>query len=121
MESGKFKGSKVKISKRGSRYLRRVLYIAALANIKQYHGKYINPVLAEYYQAKIQSKPRKVALVAVMHKLVNYIFAVLRDKKPFRVITLRNIWKYMHRKQRVQNGSVATKNSIISFKLVYVR
>jgi transposase len=87
MESGNFKGSKVKISKRGSRYLRRVLYIAALANIKQYNGKYINSVLAEYYQAKIQSKPKKVALVAVMHKLVNYIFAVLRDKKPFKVIT----------------------------------
>lgn len=87
MESGKFKGSKVKISKRGSRFLRRVLYIAALANIKQYNGKYINPVLAEYYQAKIQSKPKKVALMSVMHKLVNYIFAVLRDKKPFRVIT----------------------------------
>lgn len=100
MESGQFKGSRVKISKRGSRYLRRVLYIAALACIKKYHGKYINPVLVEYYQAKIQSKPKKVALVAVMHKLVNYIFAVLRDKKPYRIITTDE-----HKKLYAQNES----------------
>ncbi len=30
-----------------------------------------------------QNKKKKVALVAVMHKLLNYIFAVLRDEKSF--------------------------------------
>jgi len=37
----------------------------------------------EYYKNKCQSKPKKVALGAVMRKLVNYIFAVLRDRKPY--------------------------------------
>lgn len=88
VESGKFKGNKVKMSKRGSGYLRRVLFMAALASIrKNRNGQYINPVLYNYYSIKAQSKPKKVALVALMHKIVNYIFAVLRDKKPFRIIT----------------------------------
>jgi hypothetical protein len=43
--------------------------------------------LANYYEYKIQSKPKDVALVAVMHKLVRLIFAVLRDEKSFRLIT----------------------------------
>ncbi|SHH86785.1 Transposase IS116/IS110/IS902 family protein [Caloranaerobacter azorensis DSM 13643] len=88
VESGKFKGDRVKMSKRGSGYLRRVLFMAALASIrKNRNSKYINPVLYNYYSLKAQSKPKKVALVALMHKIVNYIFAVLRDKKTFRVIT----------------------------------
>jgi len=88
VQSGKFKGSQVNISKRGSPFLRRVLYTAALASIrKKKNGDYFNPVLVDYYEGKIQSKPKNVALVAVMHKLVRYIFAVLRDEKPFRLIT----------------------------------
>ncbi|SHH70358.1 Transposase IS116/IS110/IS902 family protein [Caloranaerobacter azorensis DSM 13643] len=89
VESGKFKGNKVKMSKRGSGYLRRVLFMIALASIrKNRNSQYINPILYNYYSIKIKSKPKKVALVALMHKIVNYIFAVLRDKKPFRIITL---------------------------------
>ncbi|MDH7525980.1 MAG: IS110 family transposase, partial [Peptococcaceae bacterium] len=42
-----------------------------------------NPVLYEYYRKKCANKPKKVALGAVMHKLVAIIFAVLRDRKPF--------------------------------------
>jgi len=88
LQSGKFKGSQVKISKRGSVFLRKVLYTAALASIrKKRNGDYFNPVLANYYECKIQSKPKNVSLVAVMHKLVRYIFAVLRDEKFFRLIT----------------------------------
>lgn len=44
-------------------------------------------MLYEYYQKKCISKPKKVALGAVMHKLVSIIFAVLRDKKPFELKT----------------------------------
>ena len=36
-----------------------------------------------YYESKILSKKKKVALVAVMHKLLHYIFAVIRDQKSF--------------------------------------
>lgn len=83
-ESGEFKGTKNKISKRGSRIGRRVLYAIALASVRVKRcGDAINPVLQTYYQNKKLSKPKKVALGAVMHKVSNIIFAVLRENKPF--------------------------------------
>lgn len=83
-QSGKFNGDRNKISKRGTRFGRRVLFTAALASIRTTcKGDPINPVLRDYYQNKCQNKKKKVALVAVMHKLLHYIFAVLRDQKPF--------------------------------------
>lgn len=83
-QSGQFEGTQNKMSKRGSRLLRRVLFTTALANIrKKRNGKEHNPVLYQYYRNKCASKPKKVALGAVMHKLVAIIFAVLRDRKPF--------------------------------------
>lgn len=42
-----------------------------------------NPILAAYYNEKCKTKPGKVAMCAVMHKISNIIFAVLRDQKPF--------------------------------------
>ncbi|NLG89981.1 MAG: IS110-like element ISCth8 family transposase [Clostridiaceae bacterium] len=84
MQSGEFTGTQNKMSKRGSRLLRRVLFTIALANIRTKRDKTAcNPVLMEYYKNKCQSKSKKVALGAVMRKLVNYIFAVLRDRKPY--------------------------------------
>lgn len=83
-ESGKFKGSKNRISKRGTRIGRRALYAVAIAlTRKRRNGQLINPVLYKYYQKKLESKPKKVALVAIMHKVSNIIFALLRDEKPF--------------------------------------
>lgn len=83
-QSGQFEGTENKMSKRGSRLLRRVIFTTALANVrKKRNGKEHNPVLYEYYRKKCASKPKKVALGAVMHKLVAIIFAVLRDRKPF--------------------------------------
>ena len=83
-QSGKFNGDRNKISKRGTRFGRRVLFTAALASIRTTcKGDPINPILRDYYQKKCLSKKKKVALVAVMHKLLHYIFAVLRDQKPF--------------------------------------
>lgn len=88
VESGQFKGTRIKISKRGAGYLRRILFLGALACIrKNNRGEYVNPVLANYYNEKVKSKPKKVAVIAIMHKLVNYIFAVLRDKKPFEIMS----------------------------------
>jgi transposase len=82
--SGQFKSTDNKISKRGSKILRRVLFTTAMANVRKKRNKELfNPVLFEYYNQKLVSKPKKVALVAVMHKLVYIIFAVLRDQKPF--------------------------------------
>lgn len=84
MQSGEFTGTRNRMSKRGSRLLRRVLFTAALANIRtKRNGDPRNPVLLDFYKKKSQNKPKKVALGAVMHKLVYIIFAVLRDRKPF--------------------------------------
>lgn len=83
-QSGKFNATEVHMSKRGSRFARRAIFAAALACIrKKRNGEAINPYLHEYYQQKAAAKPKMVALGAVMHKISNYIFAVLRDKSDF--------------------------------------
>jgi transposase len=83
-KSGEFEGTRNKMSKRGSRILRRVLFTTALASIrKNRDGREANPVLYNFYRRKCVNKAKMVALGAVMHKLVFIIFAVLRDKKPF--------------------------------------
>ena len=83
-QSGKFVGTKTKISKRGSPYARAILDICAQSAVHPVKGKEpANPILAAYYAEKIKPKEPKVAKCAVMRKMVNIIFAVLRDKKPF--------------------------------------
>jgi len=87
-QSGKFTGTKVKMSKRGSAVARRVLFTIALVGIGlKRKGTANNPVLRDYYLRKCQSKPKMVALGAVMHKVCNIIFAVLRDNKAFTLLT----------------------------------
>ena len=87
-QSGKFNGTNVSMSKRGSRLARRVIHTIALINIgKTRSGNAHNPVLMDYYQSKCNSKPKMVALGAVMHKICNIVFAVLRDEKPFEIIS----------------------------------
>jgi hypothetical protein len=83
-ESGKFKGDSNKMSKRGSKTARRALYAAALVSVRRKrNGETFNQVLFDYYNNNLKSKKKKVALGAVMHKLVNYIFASLRDQKEY--------------------------------------
>ena len=87
-QSGKFNGTNVKLSKRGSKLARRVLHMMALNNIGIYkNGEPKNPVLRSYYDKKCISKPKMVALSAVAHKLCNIIFAILRDNKPFEIMS----------------------------------
>lgn len=87
-QSGNFKGTKVSMSKRGSRIARRVIHTMALVSISvTRNGSANNPVLREYYLKKCQSKPKMVALGAVMHKVCNIVFAILRDEKEFEIIT----------------------------------
>ena len=77
-ESGKFKGNQNKMSKRGTRIGRRALYTAALASIRKNRiGVPVDEVLLNYYQINLNGKKAKVALGAIMHKILNYIFAVL--------------------------------------------
>lgn len=88
-QSGKLNGDKVHMSKRGSSLARRILHMAALNNVKvsKGSGTPVNPVIYDYYTQKRTSKKKPVAMGAVMHKICNIIFAMLRDKKPFEIIT----------------------------------
>ena len=88
-QSGKFNGDRVHMSKRGSSLARRILHMAALNNLKVEKGTKtpVNPVIHSYYANKCKSKKKNVAVGAVMHKICNIIFAMLRDNKPFEMIT----------------------------------
>lgn len=96
-QSGKFTASSVKISKRGSKFARKAIHTIALVCIgKSRKGIPNNSVLNDYYTSKRESKPKMVALVAVMHKVCNIIFAVLRDDKPFQMISPEEHNKQYH-------------------------
>lgn len=86
-QSGNFIGSKNKFTKRGSAYIRKALFIAAIASLKHKDNKFINKVLYEYYEKKIQSKAKKQAIGAIMNKLVHIIFSVLKNKRKYVMIT----------------------------------
>ena len=69
---------------RGSRIARRAIFAVALASIRtKRNGEGINPYLRKYYELKSGQKPKMVAIGAVMHKVCNIVFAVLRDEKAF--------------------------------------
>ncbi|MGN9163669.1 IS110 family transposase [Tissierellaceae bacterium HCP3S3_D8] len=87
-QSGNFNGTQVHMSKRGSRIARRVIHTMALVSIaRNRKGSANNPVLREYYLKKCQGKSKMVALGAIMHKVCNIVFAILRDNKEFEIIT----------------------------------
>ena len=90
------------MSKRGTRFGRRALYSVALASIrKTKNGKMLNSVLYGYYHENLKGKKKKVALGAIMHKLINYIFAVLREQKPYEIRDPR-----LHDQMYLKNTSV---------------
>lgn len=84
-QSGKFKGSRASISKRGSSIARRVLHTIAIQTVgTTKKGIAKNPVLRNFYHKKLEEgKARLVALVAVSHKICNIIYAMLRDHQPY--------------------------------------
>lgn len=86
---GKFHGDRVHMSKRGSSLARRILHMAAINSLKVDKATKtpVNPVIYDYYIRKCDSKKKIVAVGAVMHKICNIIFAMLRDNKPFELIT----------------------------------
>lgn len=87
-QSGMFNGTAVKISKRGSPLARRVVHTMAMVGIGlSRSGVPNNSVLRDYYLSKCNSKPKMVALGAIMHKVCNIVFAILRDNKPFEMIS----------------------------------
>lgn len=77
-QSGDFKSSNNKMSKRGSPYLRKALFQAAL--IAAFH----DPVFSAFYQKKrSEGKHHLTAVGAVARKLCNTIFAVLKNNTPY--------------------------------------
>lgn len=77
-ESGKFSAEGVPITKHGSPYLRRSLWLAA-NRARQY-----DPKLREYYdKLRRKGKPHRVAVTAVARKLCHVVYAVMRDGEPY--------------------------------------
>ena len=77
-QSGNFQADSMKISKRGSTYLRYAIYRVAFLII------YNNETFHNYYLAKrSQGKIHSVALGHVCNKLVRVIFKILTDNTPF--------------------------------------
>lgn len=83
-ESGKFKASRNRISKRGSNYLRKALFQAAAMGIRKFNGTPVNPTLHEFYQSKVnEGKPKMVALTATSSKLLRIIYGIWRNNQHF--------------------------------------
>jgi len=80
-QSGEFTGTKQKISKRGSPYLRRAIWLAAN------RAAFCDPILSEYYQSlKARGKHHLTAVGAVARKMCNIIFTILRENRPYEAI-----------------------------------
>jgi transposase len=78
-QSGKFIGTS-KISKRGNRHLRRVIYLMTTSVVSQ------NVFFKAYFlRRKKEGLPPQKALFAVAHKLIRVIFAMLSQRTHFKV------------------------------------
>ncbi len=77
-QSGQFVGTQTRISKRGSPYLRRAIWLAA--NVAAFK----DPALSKYYQSlRDRGKHHLTAIGAVARKMCNIIFAVLHSNTPY--------------------------------------
>ena len=85
-QSGEFTGTRQKISKRGSPYLRRAIWLAAS------RAAFCDPILSEYYQSlRARGKHHLTAIGAVSRKLCNIIFAILSEDRPYEAIPPKEI------------------------------
>lgn len=77
-QSGQFEGIS-KISKRGNRHLRRVVFLMTLCVVRSHN------VFREYFlRRKGEGLPAKKAILATAHKLLRVLFAMLSSKSYFR-------------------------------------
>ena len=80
--SGKFTASRNRITKRGSKRLRRALYLAVQCGLRG--GA--NDRLKNYYdKKKKEGKPYKVAVIACANKLLHHIYAILSKGQPYNI------------------------------------
>ncbi|NYV66617.1 IS110 family transposase [Bacillus sp. Gen3] len=93
-ESGKFRATQNRITKRGSSRLRHALYMAVRCAIRDCRKQKTtdeiiprNKRMREYYDKKREEgKPFKVAVIACVNKLLHWIFALLKNKTTFQDI-----------------------------------
>lgn len=79
-QSGHFQAAHTALSKRGSRYLRRAVWLSATA------ARRFNPDLAAFYRRKRQQgKHHSTTMGAVCHRLLARIYVVLKEQRPFEV------------------------------------
>ncbi|WP_059040723.1 IS110 family RNA-guided transposase [Paenibacillus rubinfantis] len=79
--SGKFTASSSRISKRGSKRLRRALYVAVQCGLR----KGVNERLQAYYDKKRkEGKPYKVVVIACANKLLHHVHAILVKGEPYK-------------------------------------
>ena len=77
-QSGEFSGTKNKISKRGSPYLRRAIWLAAT------RAAFCDPTLSAYYQSlKKRGKHHLTAMGGVSRKMCNILFTILKENRPY--------------------------------------
>ena len=85
-QSGNFLGTKNKMSKRGSPYLRRAIWLAATAAILH------DPAIKAFYdRKKAQGKHHYVCVGYICRKLVNIIFSVLKSGQPYQPVFPKNL------------------------------
>ncbi len=76
--SGEFVGTNVHMSKRGSPYLRRAVWMASLIAVQH------DPMFKAYYQKKAAEGLRYMNIIGhVTKKMVSVIFAIMRDNKAY--------------------------------------
>lgn len=77
-QSGEFSGTKNRISKRGSPYLRRAIWLAAN------RAAFCDPILSAYYQSlRARGKHHLTAVGGVARKLCNIIFVIMKENRPY--------------------------------------
>jgi transposase len=77
-DSGEFQGSRARMSKRGSPYLRRALWVAAAS------ARLNDPDLRAYYEKRrAEGKPYGTVMGALCRKLLARVYVVLRDQRPY--------------------------------------
>ena len=77
-QSGDFSGSRMKMSKRGSPYLRRAIWLASTV------AAFKDPAIHALYERKrAEGKDHMTVIGQVCRKMISIIFAVLRDNTPY--------------------------------------
>ncbi|RED52893.1 transposase IS116/IS110/IS902 family protein [Cohnella lupini] len=78
--SGQFVATSNRITKRGSKRLRRALFLAVQCGIR---GSTNQRLRAYYDKKRTEGKPYKVTVIACANKLLHHIFAILKKGQPY--------------------------------------